>query len=297
MNIELAYLLGMIYGNGEIRRNANFTTISIDIPHKKLETEDFHDIKLYVKASITDIKQNLEPLIGSNIDHIQDKSRTTLSFTKPSSDYLIRDIIRLTDGKTDHSGMRVHKEIFSKSNNEKIYFLKGFSDVTGYIRRSNYFFTEYKHRVYIETNNNWQLVADICNLLKDVGVPVQTIDWAHPNMRDSNLKKYNEGKRDFWKKEHQIKIFVNEFKPIGFGVIHKQQALENFIAELEQGYLTAGKKSSDETHKFYWEKKLKTKEKPSHPSENDDYLPENIRGIHFDNWTKIAEVMGYNENS
>ena len=59
MNIELAYLLGMIYGNGEIRRNANFTTISIDIPHKKLETEDFHDIKLYVKASITDIKQNL----------------------------------------------------------------------------------------------------------------------------------------------------------------------------------------------------------------------------------------------
>ena len=29
-------------------------------------------------------------------------------------------------------------------------------------------------------------------LLKDVNIPVQAIDWAHPNMRDGNLVKYNE---------------------------------------------------------------------------------------------------------
>ena len=41
MNIEMAYLLGMICGNGTVQRSNVSTTISIAIPHKKLETEDF----------------------------------------------------------------------------------------------------------------------------------------------------------------------------------------------------------------------------------------------------------------
>ena len=38
MNVEMSYLLGMVTGNGEIQRGATETTITIDIPHKKLET-------------------------------------------------------------------------------------------------------------------------------------------------------------------------------------------------------------------------------------------------------------------
>lgn len=36
MNTEMAYLLGMITGNGEIQRGMTATTISIDVPHKKV---------------------------------------------------------------------------------------------------------------------------------------------------------------------------------------------------------------------------------------------------------------------
>ncbi len=39
MNTEMAYLLGMICRNGEIQRSSTDTIVSIDIPHKKLETE------------------------------------------------------------------------------------------------------------------------------------------------------------------------------------------------------------------------------------------------------------------
>lgn len=35
MNTEMAYLLGMVSGNGEIIRGSSETTISIEIPHKK----------------------------------------------------------------------------------------------------------------------------------------------------------------------------------------------------------------------------------------------------------------------
>ena len=44
------------------------------------------------------------------------------------------------------------------------------------------------HRVYIEIPGNWQFVIDVANMLKSLDIPVQTIDFGHPNFRDSNLK-------------------------------------------------------------------------------------------------------------
>lgn len=34
MNAQMAYLLGMILGNGEVQRGNQETTITVDIPHK-----------------------------------------------------------------------------------------------------------------------------------------------------------------------------------------------------------------------------------------------------------------------
>ena len=61
MNIEMAYLLGMILGNGEIQQNSTETKITIDIPHKNLYTDDMKDTSVYVKASLFDIQSILEP--------------------------------------------------------------------------------------------------------------------------------------------------------------------------------------------------------------------------------------------
>ena len=67
----MSYLLGMICGNGEIKRGAIETTISIEIPHKKLATENNNDVRIYVRASITDIRTVLEPLIGTGLNFTQ----------------------------------------------------------------------------------------------------------------------------------------------------------------------------------------------------------------------------------
>lgn len=113
MNTEMAYLLGMICGNGEIIRGTSETTISIDIPHKKLETEEFHDVRLYVKASLSDIRNVLEPLVGSGLSHIQNEHSTIISFSKPNSDYLIREILRYTGAATSHDNMRIHQDVLA----------------------------------------------------------------------------------------------------------------------------------------------------------------------------------------
>jgi len=292
----MAYLIGMICGNGEIKRSANSTTISIDIPHKKLETEDFHDVKIYIKASITDIRVVLEPLIGSDLRFIQQTSNSILSFTKPNTDYLIREILRFIGYGSSHENIRVDKSIFDTTFDERKSFLRGFADVTGYIRRSNYFFQTYKHRVYLEVPHNWGLVIDVCNLLKSINIPVQAIDWAHPNIRDGKLTKYNEGNINFWKKEHQIKIWANEFEPVGFGILHKKSALTTFANELKLGLENNGKDVFSATHKFYWELRDKSKSKQRHPAENDTFIHQSIRGKHFDSWREIAKELGYREN-
>ncbi len=290
MNTEMAYLLGMILGNGEIQRDNAETRITIDIPHKNLYTDDLKDVRVYVKASTVDIRSIVEPLIGHNLTVTQNKRSTIMTFVKPNDEYITREILRFIGGGRHHSTMRMNPELFSITDDEKKTLLRGVADVTGYIRKSNIAYgQDGAHRVYIEIPGNWYMVIDIANMLKEVDVPVQTIDFGHPNFRDGDMKKYNQGKPYFWKKEHQIKIFANEFLPIGFNIKHKQEALEKYSEELLE-FIDPAK-----TNKLYWEKPIKHKSRPIHPHENDEYLPKEIRGKHFESWTDLARILGYGE--
>ncbi|MDE5654618.1 MAG: hypothetical protein K2I46_03320 [Clostridia bacterium] len=290
MNNEMAYLLGMILGNGEIQRDNNETRVTIDIPHKNLYTDDMKDVRVYVKASTVDIRSIVEPLIGHNLIITQSKHSTIMTLVKSNDEYITREILRFIGGGRHHSTMRMNPELFSITVDEKKNLLRGIADVTGYIRKSNIAYgQDGAHRVYIEIPGNWYMVIDIANMLKDVDVPVQTIDFGHPNFRDGDMKKYNQGKPYFWKKEHQVKIFANEFLPIGFNINHKQEALEKYSEELLE-FIDPAK-----THKFYWEKTIRRKVRPNHPHENDEYLPIEIRGKHFESWTDLARMLGYGE--
>ena len=290
MNVEMAYLLGMILGNGEIQRGATTTTVTIDIPYKNLYTDDMKDVAIYVKASIVDIRSIVEPLIGHAVSISETKHSTKMSFTKPNEEYVVREILRFIGAGRHHSTMKMDPELFGITTDQKKALLRGIADVTGYIRRSNIAFgQDGAHRVYIEIPGNWYMVIDIANMLKAIDVPVQTIDFGHPNFRDANVKKYNEGKHTYWKKEHQVKVFANEFLPVGFNIKHKQDALVEYSEELLEFI------DPEKTHKFYWEKPIRRKNKPSHPGEDDPSLPEEIRGMHFDSWTDLARVLGYGE--
>lgn len=288
MNMEMAYLIGMILGNGEIQRGNRETSITIDIPHKNLYTDDNKDVGVYVKASTVDIRSIVEPLIGHDLAVSQSRASTKMTFIKKNEEYVMREILRLIGNGTHHSTMRMNPELFDISTDEKKALLKGIADVTGYIRKSNLAFgQEGAHRVYIEVPGNWHMVIDIANMLKAVDVPVQSIDFGHPNFRDGSLNKYNEGKANFWKKEHQIKVYANEFLAIGFNIQHKQDALEKYSDDLLKHL------KPETTHKFYWEKTIRRITKPIHPGENDDSLPDEIRGRHYNSWADLAGDLGY----
>ena len=110
MNREMSYLLGMICGNGEIRRRSVDTTISIEIPHKKLATENNNDVRIYVRASITDIRTILEPLIGTGLNFTQQDNYSIISFIKRNDEYMMREILRYIGNAVSHENIRIDNE-------------------------------------------------------------------------------------------------------------------------------------------------------------------------------------------
>lgn len=312
---DTTYLLGMIVGKGSLIRENEFTKVVIEIPHKNFEIEGM-ETKLSVEASINRIKERIEPLLEVRISTNSQKGRTTISFNKDNQSLVMREIRKYLGDEYTCKDFRIPKEIFSLSSNMKVEFLRGLSDVTAHIRGSNNAYGDkYGHRIYIEIPHNWFLVIDICNLLKDLDVPVQNIDWGHPNIRDPNLKDYNKGKTKVWFREHQIKIFAEEFESIGFSIEHKKRALKKLAdinkdewdkhcklkakeskkEKLKELWLSRVGNLKTKHHKFYWQTREIEKPKPRHPEENSELIPQQIRGKHFNGWTEIAKELGYNE--
>ena len=92
LNPDIAYLLGMIVGKGQVIRGNRNTEIIIDIPHKNLVIEG-ENTQQSVKSSLLDIVGRLKSLVGTDMEW--DTSRQNLahiSFSKPNGDYLIRTI-------------------------------------------------------------------------------------------------------------------------------------------------------------------------------------------------------------
>lgn len=291
MQMEMAYLLGLYYGNGRFQSDSMTTTVMIEIPYKTLWVDTI-DIAIYVGASVNDLKSYLQPLVGYSLKDTSLKNKTILSFVKNNSDVFMKDFMKYIGGVSNCESIRVTSYIKDMNTDEKKHFLKGFADCTGYIRNSNKYIG-HENRVYLEIPQNWYLVADIANLLKDVDVAIQTIDWGHPNMRDGNLAKYNEGNVNFWKKEHQIKIFAHEFQKIGFSIKHKNMYLSKAVDEDKLNKGSSYTRWITVNHKFYWEKKVRYKSRLRHPCEDDLSIPVSIRGQHFSSWTEIAEKLGY----
>lgn len=92
-----------------------------------------------------------------------------------------------------------------------------------------------------------------------------------------------------------MKVWALEYQPVGFVVLHKQQALDYFAEEQKKPYVLSGRDPADRLHRYYWEITQRVRKKPSHPGENDDFLPDEIRGKHYNSWTEIAKDLGYKE--
>jgi len=276
---DISYLLGLITGRGEIQSTNDVKKIVIDFQYKALTSKAItrvFDQKLHIQTSLDPIIYRLQNL-GINTRKNVTNSSISVTLTWDTDDISWMFIKFLINGtRFNYHDFAIPEPVFETTDDNKREFLRGLCDVTAYVRRSNNDQTG-RHRVYIEiSNRNWHLPIQLCELLQSLNVPMQYIGYGHPNIRGGNGTS--------WAKEHQLKIYAEDFVTIGFYITHKNEALLE-LSEYNKENFSNSKNLCDGTI-------TRLKRKPPHECETHEKLPDEINGQHFDHFKQICMCLG-----
>jgi len=287
---DMAYLIGLIVGRGTIREISGMRQLVIEYPFRNLEAkgiERYFDTKDKILLSLDDTINRLGELTEVTPRKVASANSVSIIIESTKFSLLWRNINKLLKGKTSFREMEIPEIIYGAEDEIKKEFLRGMSDVTGSIGTGGRDQAG-RHRVYISIlNENWKLPIQICKLFQDkpLEIPVNTIDWGHPNIRNGNVEEYNRGREQAWAREHQLKVYAEYFEPIGFRIIHKNEILKE-LARYNQEHFP-GRKA-----KLCIPPKKRQRQRCSHPEENSDKLPDVLRGKHCDSYWQVCLVIG-----
>jgi len=177
--------------------------------------------------------------------------------------------------------------IHTLDKSSKIEYTSGIADTAGFPVWGNWHQSGLA-RTYIQiVNANWKLPVQICNLLQnELDIPIQTIDWGHPNIRDGDMIEFKQGKESAAFREHQIKIFADDFKIISHKFNHKKQLFEELVGHNER--LGGSKHLQCDPPKPICDNRFRV----IHEAENSEKIHNDLRGKHFDAFWQICWEMG-----
>jgi hypothetical protein len=187
-----------------------------------------------------------------------------------------------------HSG-HIPKDVHSFDKSLQIEFINGVMDTSGFCNAGGWLprkgiNSEIRQRVYFQIVRNWGLTVEIDNFLRsEFNIPIQTIDWGHPNIRDANLVEALAGKSSAYAREHQLKIYPEYLKDFKFRISSKQKMFK----ELLEHNIKGGFHNKED---WFPPKKISTF-KPHHPDELNPRMSLPVRK-HFDAFWQINYALG-----
>ena len=282
---DVAYLLGLIAIRGELYESQGDRRITIQFPFRSLTVEGTTtqvSQREQLDMAVNRIRDRLQELVEGPIEVNRADSEFVFSMRFLRNSLVWRNTRYSFGDKRSFREFEIPTSILSAQDDAiKVEFLRGVADAAGFVRKSNNYYGG-KNRVYIEVNNrNWLLAVQLCRLMQvDLDVPVQMIQWGHPNVREPNRRK---GRA--WAKEHQLKVFVEVFERIGFYVPYKGQILAELVAKDRALGGTVPKKCNPNP------RVRRLTKKPRHAGERSDVLPSPVRR-HFNAYWQICRVVG-----
>lgn len=242
------------------------------------------------------IKDEIVPFLGKGLTFkhtiISNSTCTFLTLElEPALHIYIKNIFHPAISFTSTS---IPKEMWDIDRSLKVELVNGLLDSIGFANAGGWIPRDGKNghgrmRVYFQViNRNYKLPVSIDNFLREnFNLPIQTIDWGHPNIRDGNLADYLEAKSSAYGREHQIKFYPEYYQEFKFRIKSKQ---ELFLELLNHNLLTSFSDVEDwfpNSVKEIPEAKIKA----AHPMENNPTLDKLVRG-HFDAHWQLNLKMG-----
>ena len=283
---DVAYLLGLITIRGELYESQGDKRVIIQFPFKSLIAEGIAihvDQKSQLDSAVNQIRDRLQELVENPIEVVRGEKEFVFSMRFLRNSMVWRNIRYMFGDKLSYREFDIPPSVLNTQDSTvKIEFLRGVADAAGFVRKSNLYVSG-ENRVYIEVNNrNWKLPLQLCRLMQvDLDVPVQMIQWGHPNVRNPNKIKSMA-----WAKEHQVKVFVEAFSKIGFYVPYKENILQELVSEDLKLDRSSTKKCNPNP-----KLRRRSKRKPKHTGEKSQNLPEEVRR-HFNSYWRICLALG-----
>jgi hypothetical protein len=280
---DFAYFLGLLIGGGEFGTNS----ITIEFPYKGWTFENFTIPPKWFQDSITKIAPLVETQINAKAiprfvtNHMP---RYYIEIT-PIPQILVQTL--QTYGIRPVGKLRAHASIANLTPmldaEGKKRFIQGLADVIGSCRASH------RHRslssaiVSFEIlQSNWNLPMQLCRLFYELNVPVDQIEYGHPNIQSGK------NPRGYWKKGHKVRVKVGDFGQVGYGLDCKRSGLDDLLKKEKQhrGEISHGELCPRPTRRYNI-----APHKVNHVEENSHDLPPQLRQ-HFIHFTDICKALG-----
>ena len=321
-NLQLAYLVGLIVGRGRLFESGrvviefSHTKKNIDgIAHcPKCNSVATQKKKYYscknskcglngfvpiqrtydqVVETKSSINSEIIPFLREALE-FKSSVMANLSITLLILDFDLADNgwIKLTEILGNefhfHTG-HIPQEVFEFEKQKQIEFVNGLLDTSGFPNAGGWLprkgeNSEIRQRVYFQVVRNWGLVVEIDNFLRsEFGIPIQTIDWGHPNIRDAKLTDALAGKSSSYAREHQLKVYPEYLKEFKFRISSKQKMLDELLSHnIFGGFFNR--------EDWFPPDKIKSF-KPHHPDELNPRMSLPVRR-HFDAFWQINLALG-----
>lgn len=276
IDTDKAYLLGLIIGGGEIIGSR----LLITLPYRnwgslRINPERAGDISGYILTTLRPIWKNA---YGLELSYTVENNAWKI-YCEVDAD-LKKDLALLSlpiAGKLkDTASIATLVKTFNNSEKSKR-FIAGLTDTVGSLAKSH------RHRVdgnqiisYEFSGKNFSLISELVGLFYSIDCNPDQILWNHPNFHSGTNRYYNS-----WRKGFKLRIKLKDYMVSG-----------NFVSE-------AKKLSAEENMQLQAQLPENSQTKLSingrtslHKDEDSDWLPSNVRGLHFIHYTHLLYCLG-----
>ena len=281
---DVAYLLGMILARGEFHVDGDIRRLVITFPYRSTTvagSTEKQDRETAIRLGLDEIRDRVQELLETTVQVDRGDHEVTLRVVFPRHTIGWRDLRYLTGNRANYTEFELLDFLYDVDRDIQVELLRGFADAASEPSPADRNQAG-RHRVVLQVQfGNWRLPIQLCRLLQTrLGVPVSHILWGHPNLRAPDGG-------SGWTKETRIRIWVDDFRAIGYYFKYKQDVFEELVRENERPGGSTGKPCNPKAKRIE-----RARRKPPHLDEADPRLPPVLCGHHFDGYFQICQAMG-----